>query len=337
MARRAPRDPATNDVLRQLAARRRRRRWLAWLFAVVVGLLLAFLLGAALIAGLRMGSGEAATTSSEPASSPSTSGPPTVSTWTLPPRPSTTLPPPDEPSTTAPSATPTTTGAPVATPSSTAPPNQDRAKGLVVIDPGHQAKGDNKTEPIGPGSSEVKPRVSSGTRGVATGTPEHVLTLAVGQLLREELEGRGIKVIMTRTSADVSLSNVERTKIANQAQADLFIRVHADGAESASRRGIHVLYPAVRAGWTEDIAAPSKRAAELAQRELIAATGAPDLGTNARDDITGFNWSDVPVIIPEIGFMTNPEEDRLLATEAYRRKVAGALAQAAARFLEERR
>jgi N-acetylmuramoyl-L-alanine amidase len=143
---------------------------------------------------------------------------------------------------------------------------------------------------------------------------------------------------MTRTTADVDISNIERTKIANAAGADLFVRVHADGSPSGSRaRGIHVLYPASVKGWTDDIAAPSKRAAQLAQAALIARTQAPDLGIDARDDMTGFNWSDVPVIIPEIGFMTNPEEDRLLATDAYRQKIADALAEAAVAFLEERR
>jgi N-acetylmuramoyl-L-alanine amidase len=74
-------------------------------------------------------------------------------------------------------------------------------------------------------------------------------------------------------------------------------------------------------------------AASLAQRELIAATGAVDRGINARSDMTGFNWADVPVILPEIGFMTNPDEDRRLATPAYQDKIVQGLTRAILAFL----
>ncbi len=57
----------------------------------------------------------------------------------------------------------------------------------------------------------------------------------------------------------------------------------------------------------------------------MAATGATNRGLMVRSDMTGFNWSDVPVIIPEIGFMTNPAEDRLLATAAYQDKIVQGL------------
>ena len=204
---------------------------------------------------------------------------------------------------------------------------------IVVIDPGHQARGDNDQEPIGPGSSITKPKVTSGTEGVVTGILESELNLAVGLMVRDELEARGIRVIMTRTRQDVNISNIERTKLANQVGADLYLRVHADGIDSGSVSGIHTLYPVSIKGWTDDVAAASKRAAQLTQSALVAATGAKDRGLDARDDMTGFNWSDVPVIIPEIGFMTNAAEDRLLAQDSYRHKIALALTQAAAQFV----
>jgi N-acetylmuramoyl-L-alanine amidase len=204
---------------------------------------------------------------------------------------------------------------------------------IVVVDPGHQARGNYEEEPIGPGSSTTKPKVSSGTAGVVTGIDESEYALAVSLMLRDELEARGVRVIMTRTRQDVNISNIERTKLANEADADLYLRVHADGWDDSSVHGIHTLYPATIEGWTDDIAAASKRAAQLVQAALVAATGAYDRGLDARDDMTGFNWSDVPVVIPETGFMSNPTEDRLLAQDAYRRKLAVALAQAAAQFV----
>jgi N-acetylmuramoyl-L-alanine amidase len=168
---------------------------------------------------------------------------------------------------------------------------------------------------------------------VATGIPESELVLAVSLKLRDALAAAGVEVVMTRTTQDVDLSNIQRAQIANQAGADLFVRVHADGSTDSATSGIHVLYPASVEGWTDDIAAPSKQAAALAQRELIASTGAKDRGIDSRSDMTGFNWSDVPAVIPEIGFMTNPAEDRLLATEEYQDAVVAGLLRAILEFL----
>jgi N-acetylmuramoyl-L-alanine amidase len=204
---------------------------------------------------------------------------------------------------------------------------------VVVIDPGHQAKGDPGLEPVGPGSSDKKAKVSDGTAGVVTRIPESQLVLTVSLKLRDALKAYGITVVMTRTSENVNLSNIERAQIANKAGADLFVRIHADGSTDPATAGIHVLYPVSIKGWTDDIAVASKRAASLAQRELVAATGANDRGIDARSDMTGFNWSDAPVILPEIGFMTNSAEDRLLATAAYQDKIVKGLAKAIVAFL----
>ena len=257
---------------------------------------------------------------------------------TAPNRPPTTRRPPARPPTTVAHGAPTTAHPTNATPTTQPVASSGGVNGaVVVVDPGHQGRGNSAQEAIGPGSSTTKDKVTSGTSGVSSGTNESTITLAIGLKLRDALQARGIKVVMTRTSQDVDLSNIQRTKIANAANAALYIRVHADGAESSSTHGIHTLYPATISGWTDDIAVVSKRAAQLAQNALIAATGAADRGLDARDDMTGFNWSDVPVIIPELGFMSNPEEDRLLNSASYQQKIADALADAAVRFIQEQR
>lgn len=204
---------------------------------------------------------------------------------------------------------------------------------LVVLDPGHQAKADPGQEPIGPGSEVTKDRVSSGTRSINTGSPESELVLKVALKLRDALQADGIQVVMTRTTQDVWISNAERAQIANAAGADLFVRIHADGATDTSIHGILMLYPATISGWTDDIASESKRAAQLALDYLVAATGAKNRGMVARKDITGFNWSDVPVILPEIGLMTNKTEDALLATDEYQDKIVQGLADAIMEYL----
>jgi N-acetylmuramoyl-L-alanine amidase len=208
------------------------------------------------------------------------------------------------------------------------------AEPVVVIDPGHDARANLATEPIGPGSSVRKIEDGGGTHGVVTGIREPDLTLAVSLVLRRLLRGAGVRVVMTRTrTAGTSMGNIARARIANRAGAALFLRVHADGSASSAARGTHTLTPALRRGWTDDIYRTSRRAAELVQSELVRALGFPDRGIQERSDFTGFNWADVPAILVEMGFMTNPVEDRALATPAVRADVALGLCRGTLRFL----
>jgi len=205
---------------------------------------------------------------------------------------------------------------------------------VVVIDPGHDAKANLETEPIGPGSSERKIKDGGGTSGVVTGIPEAVFNLRVSLRLRRLLEDAGIEVVMTRTqTAGVSMGNVARARIANRARADLFLRIHADGSTDRSIHGTHTLVPAYREGWTDDIYAASRRAGRVVQAALLDRLGSRDRGVHERADITGFNWADVPAILVEVGFMSNPDEDRLLSEPAYRRKAARGLCEGVLRFL----
>ena len=149
------------------------------------------------------------------------------------------------------------------------------------------------------------------------------MTLAVSLRLRMLLRRAGIGVVMTRTTTrGVSMGNVGRAAIANRARAALFVRVHADGSENPRDSGTHTLYPEYRRGWTDAIYTRSRRAATLVQTELVRALGSRNRGVHARGDITGFNWSKVPAILPELGFMTNAREDRLLTSPSYQHRAA---------------
>lgn len=205
---------------------------------------------------------------------------------------------------------------------------------VVVIDPGHDARANLATEPIGPGSSTRKIKDGGGTHGVVTGIREPDLTLDVSLRLRRLLRAAGVRVVMTRTrTSGASMGNIVRARIANDAGAALFLRVHADGASSASARGTHTLTPALRRGWTDDVYASSRRAATLVQTELVRTLGFPNRGIQERSDFTGFNWADVPVILVEMGFMTNPTEDRALARPTVRQRAALGLCRGTLRFL----
>jgi N-acetylmuramoyl-L-alanine amidase len=158
--------------------------------------------------------------------------------------------------------------------------------------------------------------------------------MRVAVRLRVLLQNGGVRVVLTRTKTEgTSIGNVARARIANRAGAALFLRIHADGSADPRSRGTHTLYPALRRGWTDDVYALSKRAARIVQAEAVRSLGFPDRGLQERSDFTGFNWSDVPVILVEMGFMTNPTEDRLLATPAYQRRAAVGLCRGAFRFL----
>jgi N-acetylmuramoyl-L-alanine amidase len=205
---------------------------------------------------------------------------------------------------------------------------------VVVIDPGHDLRGNPATEPIGPGSTTLKIKDGGGTRGVETGISEASLNLDVSLRLRRLLERAGVRVVMTRTkTAGTSIGNIARARIANRAGARLFLRIHADGNEDAAVRGSHILVPANQPGWTDDIYRPSRRAATLVLSELVASVGFPDRGISEHTDFTGFNWSNVPVILVEMGFMTNRIEDRALATGRIRTAAALGLCRGTLRFL----
>ncbi len=196
---------------------------------------------------------------------------------------------------------------------------------IICVDPGHASNPDLGMEPIGPGSSQMKVKDPGGTAGVETGIGERVVTLAIAEDLKPLLEAKGATVVMTRESDTFQGGNIERSQIANNAHADLFLRIHADGSTNESEHGASTLYPALISGWTDGIYVQSKKAALAVQEALVENLGVKDDGIVQRSDITGFNWSKVPAILVECGFMTNPEEEQKLISQAYQQKVAGAL------------
>jgi len=205
---------------------------------------------------------------------------------------------------------------------------------VVVLDPGHDLHANLATEAIGPGSRTRKIKDGGGARGVVTRTPEAVVNLAISLRTAALLRRAGVRVVLTRTrTAGVSMGNIARAGIANRAHAALFLRVHADGSPNHATRGTSALYPAFRRGWTDDIARPSRRAAGLVLAELVRALGSRDRGLQRRSDLTGFNWADVPAILVEVAYLSNPAEDRLLASPAHQQRAALGICRGTLRFL----
>jgi N-acetylmuramoyl-L-alanine amidase len=203
------------------------------------------------------------------------------------------------------------------------------AAALVCLDPGHGTAPviGRQVEPIGPGSAQLKIKDPGGASGEAP------VALAIARRTRALLRARGYRVAMTRDGTGYRGGNRERARFCNARGAALMIRIHADGSSDPSVHGISTLVPALRRGWTSDVYGASGRAGRLLQDELVAATGARNLGVVERADLTGFNWADVPVVLVETGFMSNRREAGLLRSAAYQQKLAGAIARSAQRFL----
>ncbi|WP_142305892.1 N-acetylmuramoyl-L-alanine amidase [Bacillus anthracis] len=195
--------------------------------------------------------------------------------------------------------------------------NEKQGKFLVVIDPGHQQKANLNLEPIGPGATTQKYKVTDGTTGVVTKKREAVLVLEMAFVLKEKLEAKGMQVLMTRTSQDVDISNKERATLANDHKANLFLRLHADGAENPNQSGFAVLTPAEGSPYTKEIYAESLQISQTIVNKMRENQQVKVNGIKFRDDLSGFNWSKVPGVLLELGFMSNPEEDKKLSDPQY--------------------
>ncbi|MEI1256607.1 N-acetylmuramoyl-L-alanine amidase [Blautia sp. JLR.GB0024] len=197
---------------------------------------------------------------------------------------------------------------------------QTKAAGKkIALDPGHQSENVDMSdlEPIGPGASEMKAKASTGTVGNTTGKPEYELNLEISRRLYQELQTRGYEVVMTREDNETAISNKERAELAVREKADIFLRIHANSSENPGIQGAMTMVPSEENPYVGELSAESSRLGQCIIDSYCETTGMLNKGVQYYDDMTGINWSQIPVTIIEMGFMSNAEDDTNMADLEY--------------------
>ncbi len=214
----------------------------------------------------------------------------------------------------------------------------------IVIDPGHQLGNHNFPAEINrlvPAGGFTKPCNTTGT-ATTGGYAEATFAWQVSRLVAARLRALGATVRMTRRSnrqdrwgpcVDV------RGRAGNRIGADLKLSIHADGSYTPGARGFHVIAPADRAPWTDDIHAASMRLASevkvglLRRRFVVANYIAGGDGLDVRSDLGTLNLSDVPTVMVELGNMRSRTEARVITSARGRTRYARGLVSGVRAFL----
>lgn len=179
--------------------------------------------------------------------------------------------------------------------------NSDNRKKLIVLDAGH-------------GGSDP------GTIGKFTGVKEKDLALTAVYALKDELEKNGYEVLLTRTN-DTRVELLQRTDLANEVNADLFVSIHYNAAENTSASGIEVLY-------YPDTAGVKYEFAKTIFTELIKETGATARGVIKRPLLVVPRETKMPSALIEMGFVSNRDEEIKVQNQDYLNVQVKAIAQA---------
>lgn len=195
---------------------------------------------------------------------------------------------------------------------------------VICVDAAHGIFAQNFKENIAPGVNVWKDGFKEGTRGSMT--TEDDVTLGVALLLKEKLEAKGATVLMTRTDASTDLSNATRAKFANNNSADICIKLHADATQEGGS-GMTALVPGNKYIKNKTMLSKSKILGKAVLNGAVSKTGAARRGVYQTSEMAGFNWSKIPVMILELGYMTNVQDEIKLSDYNYRSQIADGIVE----------
>ena len=209
---------------------------------------------------------------------------------------------------------------------------------IIGIDPGHQGPNVDMSdlEPLGPGSTEMKAKASTGTQGTFSGLPEYQLNLDVSLKLQKILEDRGYETVLTRTDNDTAISNKERAEYVADQGAEIYVRIHANGAESSSAAGALTISPSSSNPYVPQLYEESDKLSQCILDAYCDATGFDNRGVTYADNMTEINWSTIPVTIVEMGFMTNESDDLKMSDSDFQETMASGIADGIDEYFAEK-
>lgn len=225
---------------------------------------------------------------------------------------------------TSPSATPSPEPTETPTPEPTEAPVATGGH-KIAIDPGQQKSQMTEEEPVGPGASATTAKMSYGATSTTTGKREYEWSMLFAKRLETELIARGYEVVLTREEHDVKISNAERAQFVNESGAEIYLSIQADAASNKEAKGIYTQIPSQSNAFVGNLYNDCRRLAKELQNNLIAETGTKDRGVQENDKVAAINYSEVPVAVLQLGFMSNVEEDTNLWSEEYQDKMIKAI------------
>jgi len=205
----------------------------------------------------------------------------------------------------------------------------------IAIDPGQQKSQMTEEEPVGPGASATVAKMSYGATSTTTGKREYEWSMLFAKRLETELIARGYEVVLTREEHDVKISNAERAQFVNESGAELYLSIQADAASNKEAKGIYTQIPSQSNAFVGKLYNDCRRLAKELQNNLIAETGTKDRGVQENDKVAAINYSEVPVAVLQLGFMSNVEEDTNLWSEEYQDKMIKAICDSIDTYFRE--
>ena len=152
------------------------------------------------------------------------------------------------------------------------------------------------------------------------------MNLSYAKLLKTELESRGYQVLLTRDTDEINLSNKDRAELANDSEATIYVRIQMNFSENSSLAGVMAVCMPEDSTFNGDLHADSYRLATYLIQGVLDKTACTNQGIYETDQMTSINWSEKPVALIKLGYLSNSEEESKLVDPDYQSEIVKGLA-----------